>query len=153
MRSNAAPPLPPQRSGLVTFTSFRDPNVASSFRAYANAPAFLHRVAREEPRLLEQAIIGTIGDVDRPLEAHATAVDLANSALLGVSEAARAQRREEVLETTPDDVEAFADALEAALAGPGAEHDQAVVGPEAALQAAAAECVPSMHIEPFSPEA
>lgn len=143
----------PQRSGLLTFTSYRDPNVESSFRAYANAPSFLWRVAREEPRLLEQAIIGTIGDIDRPMEGHATAVDLANSALLGVSGAARAQRREEVLETTPADVEAFADALDAALARPEAQHDQAVVGPEAALRTAAAECVPSMRIEPFSQNA
>lgn len=53
--------------GLFTLSTYRDPNIASSLRAFAGVAEHVERDMDLSPAGLEQAIIGTFKRLDRPL--------------------------------------------------------------------------------------
>jgi Zn-dependent M16 (insulinase) family peptidase len=100
-------------SGMFTYSSYRDPNLLKTVDVYDGAAEFLRtlELSKEE---IDKAIIGTIGDIDAYQLPDAKGRTAMMRHLLGVSDAERQQRREEVLGTTAADFRAFGDALAAA---------------------------------------
>jgi len=115
-------------NGVATYSSYRDPNVASSLTAYDATPAFLreHTISDAE---LSKAIIGAIGDLDSPMSIDSKGYTSMFRHLLGISETDRQRWRDEVLATTATDFAAFAERLDTVAA----EGSAAVVASEKAL--------------------
>jgi hypothetical protein len=121
-------------SGQFTYLSYRDPNLLKTLDTYDGTPGFLRSLSLDEDALTK-AIIGTIGDVDGYQLPDAKGYTALMRHVLGVSDAERQQRREEILGTSVKDFRAFAEVLEAAR-GPGARV-VAVASADAAAAAAA----------------
>ncbi len=119
-------------SGVWAFLSYRDPNLLATLEAYDQAADFLRHLDLSAAEL-SKAIIGVIGDLDAYQLPDAKGFTALQRYLLGISDEERQQWRNEVLETTPQDFRAFAEALQAV-----AEHGQVVVlGPAESVEAAA----------------
>ena len=119
-------------SGVLHFVSYRDPNVIETLDVYDETAAFL-KSATLDRDVVERAIIGTIGDLDRYELPDAKGFSALARHLTSVSDEDRQRLRDEVLSTTAEDFRAFAAALE-----PMREQGfVAVMGPAAALDKAA----------------
>ena len=99
-------------SGMFTYSSYRDPNLLKTVDVYDGTVDFLRNLhmSRDE---LTKAIIGTIGDVDAYQLPDSKGRTAFMRHILGITDAERQQRRDEVLSTSAADFHAFADALEA----------------------------------------
>src|SRR5690606_39853707 len=98
-------------SGNFVFTSYRDPNLLGTLENYDGAAAFLRQPVGEQD--LTRSIIGVIGAIDTYRLPDAKGFVSMLYELMGDSDEARQQRREEVLGARPRDFLALADALEA----------------------------------------
>ncbi|HEY0917706.1 MAG TPA: peptidase M16, partial [Devosia sp.] len=117
-------------SGSFAFTSYRDPNLLATLANYDGAAAYLRQPVSEQD--LTRSIIGVIGAIDTYRLPDAKGFVSMLRALVDDTEAARQQRREEVLGATRQDFLALAEALEQV-----ARHGEVVVlGSEAAIRAA-----------------
>ncbi|NCD24868.1 MAG: peptidase M16 [Deltaproteobacteria bacterium] len=104
-------------SGLMSFGSYRDPNIASTLDAFDGCGAFLETVALDRGELLK-AIIGTSGDLDPYQLPDAKGFTALGQHLAGVTTATRQRIRDEVLATDERDFRAFGAVLrEAASSG------------------------------------
>ncbi|HVO84805.1 MAG TPA: insulinase family protein, partial [Syntrophobacteria bacterium] len=121
-----------QLSGVLTFVSYRDPNLLKTLEAFDQTVAFLRTVELTEDELTK-SIIGTIGDLDTYLLPDAKGFTSMVWHLTGETREARQRLRDEVLGTTVGDFRAFADALQT-VAERGLIK---VLGPEGAIRAAA----------------
>ncbi len=120
-------------AGNFSFLSYRDPNLLKTLDAYDGAAAALRAPVGSVD--LTRSIIGVIGDLDGYEFPDAKGYSSMWRQLTGTSDALRQQRRDEVLNTSPADFMALADALDAIAA-----HGHVVVlGGEAAIQAANAQ--------------
>ncbi len=110
-----------RRSGMFTFTSYRDPNLAATLENYDGASRFLREtdLSGEE---LTKSIIGTIGDLDAYQLPDAKGYTSMARYLAGETEDERQQLRDEVLSTGVKDFRRFAEALEQVK-----QHGQVVV--------------------------
>ena len=123
-----------RRSGVFTFTSYRDPNLLKTLDIYDGAANFLRTAAVGETEMV-RAIIGAIGIIDAYMLPDAKGMASLQRHLAGDSEELRQRLREEVLTASAAGVRAFADALDAVAA-----HGRvAVLGSEEAIAAANAE--------------
>jgi Zn-dependent M16 (insulinase) family peptidase len=122
------------RSGVLTYLSYRDPNVVETLDIYDQTGGFLRqldgtRLTQEE---LTKSIIGAIGDLDAYQFPDAKGFTSMARYLTGETDAMRQARREQILTTTMADFHTFGEALERA--------NQAgrvvVLGSEQALQVA-----------------
>jgi Zn-dependent M16 (insulinase) family peptidase len=121
------------RSGVATFTSYRDPNLVDTLSIYDDAADELAEEIEDidDDQLLE-AIIGTIGDLDFPLGPDAKGYASMMQYLIGRTTEDRQRLRDEILATSRDDLREFAHKLKAVK-----DHGSTVVfGPQAALDAA-----------------
>jgi Zn-dependent M16 (insulinase) family peptidase len=102
------------RSGMFSFCSYRDPNVAASLENYDHAPAFLKGLdsARLSDSELTKAIIAAIGDMDTYRLPDAKGYTSMIRYITGESEDFRQKVREQVLSTIGEDFIAFGEALE-----------------------------------------
>ncbi|MDR1209964.1 MAG: insulinase family protein [Clostridiales bacterium] len=100
--------------GGFAFTSFRDPNVAATFRVFESVPGYLSGI-RPTAREMERFVIGAISRADRPKSPRKAAVIAAESYLRGDTSAARRERREAALSATARDIYRAAEAIAAAL--------------------------------------
>ena len=120
-------------SGVASFLSYRDPNLANTLSIYDRAADVLeeeaNRMTQEE---LAQAIIGTVGDLDSPMTADTKGYVSMTRHLTGVTAEERQQWRDEVLRTTKDDLVEYAAKLRA-VKDTGTS---VVFGSQAALDAA-----------------
>ncbi len=93
--------------GLWTFSSYRDPNPAGTWRVFREA---LSEVARRgvEAGELQRTVIGTVGAEDRPLSPGEQGYVALNRELAGISDRERQRRREQTLATGPSDLKAAA---------------------------------------------
>lgn len=122
------------RSGLMTFLSYRDPNLLATLNVYDGSGAFLRGLAISDDELTK-AVIGAISDMDTHLLPDAKGFTALDWYLAGEDKAVRQQRRDQVLATTAADFRRFADLLDAAR-----DHSLvAVMGSATAIEAAAAE--------------
>ncbi len=102
-------------SGLMTFGSYRDPNIVATLKAFDGCAAFLEKGSLDQDELLK-AIIGTSGDLDPYQLPDAKGFTALNLHLAGVTAATRQRVRDEVLGTGPEHVRAFGAALREACA-------------------------------------
>ena len=119
-------------SGVLSFVSYRDPNLLKTLEAFDQTAEFLRTVELTEDELTK-SIIGTIGDIDTYLLPDAKGFTSMVWHLTGETREARQRLRDEVLGTTVADFRSFADALQ----GVKERGLVKVLGSEGAIQAAA----------------
>jgi len=84
---------------VLTFSSYRDPNISETLAAFREALVSLRAGALSEDQV-EKSIIGTVGQEERPLDPYEAGSLCLRRALYGVSDAIRQGRREEILRVT-----------------------------------------------------
>ena len=99
-------------SGVLTFVSYRDPNLTATVEVFDQAAQFLRDLTLSEEELTK-GIIGAIGALDAHLLPDARGYASMLRYLTGDTEEARQQMRDEILETTPADFKSFSRILEA----------------------------------------
>lgn len=119
-----------QRSGVLHFVSYRDPQLRETLAVYDETADFLGRVELGEEELT-RAIIGVIGQMDAYLLPDAKGWVAMQRYLLGEGEEFRQQVREEVLGTTVADFHALAEVLQ----GFKTAGHIVILGPETTLAA------------------
>lgn len=121
-------------SGVFTFLSYRDPNVAATIENYDKAGSFLKNL--DSSRLTEQeltkAIIAAIGDLDAYQLPDAKGYTSMIRYLTNRTDTLRQKIREEVLTTNGEDFIAFGEVLEKAAQSQAL----AVMGSQSALEGA-----------------
>jgi presequence protease len=123
-----------QRSGGLTFLSYRDPNLLKTLDVYDQTSTFLRQVELSDLELT-RGIIGTISEVDSYQLPDAKGYTSMLRYLAGDTDEIRQRIREEILGATIADFRAFADALDQ-VADRGLV---VVLGSQAAIEAANAE--------------
>jgi Zn-dependent M16 (insulinase) family peptidase len=98
-------------SGVLTFLSYRDPNLLNTIDNYDAAGQFLRQVELNDDEITK-SIIGAIGQLDAYQLPDAKGYTSLVRYLLGITDEIRQQRREEILSTGPTDFRAFAEVLE-----------------------------------------
>jgi presequence protease len=101
-------------SGVFTFLSYRDPNVAATVDNYDKAAAFLKGLdaSRLSDNELTKAIIGAIGDLDSYQLPDAKGYTSMLRYLTNRTDELRQKTRDEVLSTNGEDFIAFGEVLE-----------------------------------------
>ena len=101
-------------SGVFTFLSYRDPNVAATIDSYDRAAAFLKSLdsSRLSDNELTKAIIGAIGDLDAYQLPDAKGYTSMLRYLTNRTDELRQEIRDEVLSTNGEDFIAFGEVLE-----------------------------------------
>ena len=94
-------------SGLIGFTSYRDPNIKSTNDVYQNADQFVLSFHPSDEELLKFKI-GTIGGMDTVLHNKAKAQVARTNYLRGLSEEERCKNRKELLSIKKEDFKEFA---------------------------------------------
>lgn len=126
-----------QRSGVLTYLSYRDPNLLSTLENYDQAAGYLTsldagRLSQDE---LTKNIIGAIGALDAYLLPDAKGFASTLRHLAGDTDESRQQWREQVLDTTLEDFHQFGEVLEKMQAAGRV----VVLGSQEAIQAANAQ--------------
>ncbi len=99
-----------KQSGLFSYLSYRDPNLAETLSNYDGTAGFLRNIELN-PDELTKSIIGAIGGMDAYQLPDAKGYTSMQRYLLGVSDEERQKYRDEVLATSEDDFKALADIL------------------------------------------
>jgi Zn-dependent M16 (insulinase) family peptidase len=105
-----------QVSGIATYSSYRDPNVARTLQAYDRTGEFL-RANPLSAADLSKAIIGATGDLDAPQSVYSKGSIALRRHMLGVTLEDRQIWRDQVLGTTAADFVEFADRLDTLIGG------------------------------------
>ena len=102
------------RSGVLTFLSYRDPNIAATIDNFDKAGAFLKGLddSRLSDNELNKAIIKAIGDMDSYQLPDAKGYTSMMRYLTHWTEEMRQKTRDEILSTNGEDFIAFGDVLE-----------------------------------------
>jgi hypothetical protein len=100
-------------SGSLTFTSYRDPNLARTVEAFAAVAPYLASLDLD-PSELEKSIIGSVGDIDHYLLPDAKGFTALARDLTGEDEDYRQASRDAILSAGPQDFREFGEAVEAA---------------------------------------
>ncbi|MFZ5858771.1 MAG: insulinase family protein [Chloroflexota bacterium] len=102
------------RSGVFSFYSYRDPNLAKSIENYDGAPAFLKGLdaSRLSDTELTKAIIAAIGEIDAYRLPDAKGYASMIRHLTGETDDFRQKVRDQVLSTNGEDFIAFGEVLE-----------------------------------------
>lgn len=101
-------------SGILSFLSYRDPNLDATLENYDNSAAYLKNLdaASLSEGELTKAIIGAIGDLDAYQLPDAKGYTSMMRYLTGRTDEIRQKERDEVLSTNGEDFIAFGDVLE-----------------------------------------
>ncbi|GAP17395.1 insulinase family protein [Levilinea saccharolytica] len=102
-------------SGVFSLLSYRDPNLKATLDIYRRTPEFLKNLALDEAERVK-AIIGAAGDLDAYQLPDAKGYTGLVRHLLGVSDELRQRIRDGLLNSSPQDFQAFGALLEQALA-------------------------------------
>jgi Zn-dependent M16 (insulinase) family peptidase len=94
-------------SGVFTMLSYRDPRLAGTYDDFARAVAWVVEAPLQREHI-EEAIIGVIGELDKPRSPHHEALQAWQLREAGVTHAMRAQFRRGVLECTELELRAVA---------------------------------------------
>jgi Zn-dependent M16 (insulinase) family peptidase len=103
-------------SGVFTYISYRDPNIATTIETYNKAASFLKGLdsSRLSDHELTKAIIAVIGDLDAYQLPDAKGYTSMMRYLTNRTDALRQRTRDEVLSTNGEDFIAFGEVLEKA---------------------------------------
>ncbi|HEY6072010.1 MAG TPA: peptidase M16, partial [Anaerolineales bacterium] len=99
-------------SGVFTFLSYRDPNLLATLENYDNTARFLRELKLDDSELTK-SIIGTIGGMDAYLLPDAKGYTSMLRHLIGYTDEARQQIRDEVLGADLNDFHRLAEVLAA----------------------------------------
>ncbi|MEE1249229.1 MAG: insulinase family protein [Lachnospiraceae bacterium] len=127
------------RTGDMYFTSYRDPNLRKTNEIYEKTPEYLKNFTADE-REMTKYIIGTVSELDTPLNPYAKGMRSLSAYLMGLSYESVQKEREEVLNATSEDIRALSDLIAAALS----ENNLCVIGNEDVVEK---EKDMFMHIE------
>ena len=103
------------KSGESYFVSYRDPHLKNTLEVYQGVPAYLRDFDADE-REMTKYIIGTISDMDTPLNPSAKGGRSLSAYLTHSTEAMIQKERDQVLNAQPEDIRALAAYVEAVLA-------------------------------------
>jgi hypothetical protein len=98
------------RSGVLTYLSYRDPNLLATLENYDAAAQFLSNLELD-PAELTKSIIGAIGEMDAYQLPDAKGYASMTRYLAGDTDQDRQRWREQILDTTPGDFRAFGEVL------------------------------------------
>lgn len=114
------------RSGGFAFSSYRDPNLQGTLDVYQKTCEALELMELSDSAL-EQAIVGAVGDMDKPLTPDQKGRRALDWYLTKSTSETRQEFRDQMLNTTRDDFRAFAERLR------GVTLNHAVVASEEAI--------------------
>lgn len=100
------------RDGMAYFVSYRDPNLSKTIDVYEGAADAISNFDFDE-RTMTQFIIGTVSNLDVPLNAKAKGNRSLSAYLCNISFDSVQQSRNEVLDATPSDIRALSDYIRA----------------------------------------
>ena len=103
------------KSGESYFCSYRDPHLKSTLQVYQGIPADLRDFEADE-REMTKYIIGTISDMDTPLNPSAKGIRSLSAYMSHVTDAMIQKERDQVVDAQPEDIRALAALVEAVLA-------------------------------------
>ena len=107
-------------TGILSYYSYRDPNLLQTIDVYDNVASFLQRGVSDDD--LTKSIIGAISAIDSYQLPDAKGYTAMSRMLINSSDEYRQQKRDEILGATSADFVRFGEAV-AGLA----DHDQAIV--------------------------
>ncbi len=117
------------RNGDMYFVSYRDPNLSKTNEVYDGIPAYLESFDADEHEMTKY-IIGTISDMDVPMNPYAKGERSMSAYLQGMTYEDLQKERDEVIGATAADIRG----LKALVASVLQENNLCVVGGEEALQ-------------------
>lgn len=94
-------------AGMVTFRSYRDPNLKETIENYRGIPEYLSEFSTDETSMTRY-IIGTIAGLDEPLTASQKGNQAVTYYFTRQTQADLQRDRDEILSTTVDDIKGFA---------------------------------------------
>ena len=103
------------RNGDAYFTSYRDPNLKSTNEIYEGIPAYLRAFDADE-RDMTKYIIGTVSDMDTPLNPSAKGMRSVSAYLTNITYEELQRERNEVLDAQPENIKNLAELIETVLA-------------------------------------
>jgi len=121
------------RNGDMYFVSYRDPNLGKTNEVYEGITAYMEQFVADEHEMTKY-IIGTISDMDVPMNPFAKGERSMTAYLQGMTLEALQEERDQVIGATDADIRALKDLVASVLA----EQNICVVGNEEALQKEAA---------------
>ncbi|MCK5847716.1 MAG: insulinase family protein [Caldisericia bacterium] len=92
-----------RNSGAALFSSYRDPNLLKTIAIYDKAWDYLSSFNESEKNMTKY-IIGTIGSMDFPMTPSVKGAKATINALAGITDEFRQNEREQVLQTSKDDI-------------------------------------------------
>ncbi|MBR3747846.1 MAG: hypothetical protein IKN27_12885 [Selenomonadaceae bacterium] len=99
------------RSGRLTFSSYRDPNLTKTFDTFNNTADFLKNFDVSD-REMDKYIIGTLSKSDRPLSPSLKGQIAAELCLMNITYEDRKKSRDEILSARQEDIRALAKLVE-----------------------------------------
>lgn len=102
------------KNGDAWFVSYRDPNLAKTIEAFEAAPGWVEQFADDE-RAMTQAVIGTISEMDTPMNPAAKGLRSLSIYLTNQTEEQLQRERDEVLDATAQDIRELAAYIRAFL--------------------------------------
>ncbi len=100
--------------GIVTFNSYRDPNLEGTLDNYAGIPEYLNGFEADETAMTRY-IIGTIAGLDRPLTPSQKGERAVNYYFTKTSQMDLQKDRDAILETSAEDISAYSSMMQDVL--------------------------------------
>ena len=121
-----------RRTGESFLVSYRDPHLKRTLEVYEGLPEYLRQFHADE-REMTKYIIGTVSELDVPLNASAKGAVALNAWFSGLTEEDFQREREQILDADEKEIRQLADLTEAVLK----QHNICVVGSEKSVEDAA----------------
>ncbi len=102
------------RDGQGYFVSYRDPNLAETNQVYEKIPEYLANIKIDD-RDMTKYIIGTISDLDTPMNPAAKGLRGLNAYMTGITEETLQRERNQIIDSTQEDIRKLADPVRAVL--------------------------------------
>ena len=103
------------RGGNVFFSSYRDPNLKKTDEIYDKMPEYIRNFCADE-RDMTKYIIGTVSELDTPLNPAAKGMRSLTAHLMQVDFEDVQRERDEIIGATKEDIQKTADLIAAVLA-------------------------------------
>ena len=97
-----------RKSGDSFLVSYRDPHLKNTLKIFENTPEYLHTFTADE-REMTKYIIGTISDLDVPLNPYAKGELSLGAWFAGITEEELQEERNQILTAQPEDIQALGD--------------------------------------------
>ena len=102
------------KSGDAYIASYRDPNLGKTIEAYEGIVEYVAHFSGDE-RSMTQAVIGTVSEMDAPMNPAAKALRALSIYLTGQTAEQLQKERDQVLDATAEDIRALAGHMKAFL--------------------------------------